>query len=143
LIKHFNIWPIGFEKDNLFEEQKIFLIYLMGFVHSLEEWNLQVTYQKRLQDINNLSLKDINLEKTDIDLAKMHGRDLYLLKKERLKEEKKKKIKELNEKFGIEDEEKKEKNIKFKEENPHEKQKTLWDMLELKKIIKKEETNGL
>ncbi len=111
----------------------------MGFVYSLEEWNLQVDYQRRLQMINNLSLKDIKLDKTDIDLAKMHGRDLYLLKKERLKEEKNKKKKELDDKFGINDDKKDEKAVGFKEENPTEKQKTLWEMLELKKIIKKEE----
>lgn len=138
MIKHFQVYPLEFNKNDLFEEQKIFLIYLMGLIPSIEDWTLQVDYKTRKEKIKNI--KSIKLEKTDIDLAQMHNKDIDELKKERLIEEKEKQLKELNEKFGIE-EDKKEIKIKGlpdneKSELKSEKEK-LWDVLQGKGLIKK------
>ena len=142
MLKHFNVWPIGLEKDHMFEEQKIFLMYLMGFVPNWEGWNLPVDYQKQVEEINKLALEDFELEKTDIDLAKLQGRDINQIRKERFVAEKEKMIAELDKKFGFESEEKTETKVEFhdKEDNfvdQNGQKKQLWDILEMKKIIPK------
>ena len=139
MLKHFNVWPLTIDKNNLFEEQKIFIIYLMGLIPSHEDWSIQIDYKTKLQEIKNL--KKIDLEKTDIDLAKMQGKDLTELKKERLLQEKEKRIKELNDKFGIKNEVE---EIKLPEGIPNKvssptRQEKLWDILQLQgKTGKKE-----
>ena len=101
MIKHFDVWPSSVDKNDLFEEQKIFLIYLLGFIPEKENWSINVEYQKKLTEIEKMELKDITLEKTDLDLAEMQGRAIEEIKKERLHQEKKRLEKELNEKFGL------------------------------------------
>jgi len=129
MIKHFGIYPIEFEKDNLFEEQKIFLIYLIGVIPTIENWSIQVDYKQKLQEIHNI--KEIRLEKTDIDLAILQGRDIEEIKRERLQTEKEQKIKELNKKFGIKETIKEETNIEMFPENKNQDNKEkLWDMLQ-------------
>ena len=146
MLKHFGVWPTGLSKDNLFEEQKIFLIYLMGFVPNWEGWNLQVDYQSQLEDIEKMTLKDVELEKTDIDLAKLQGRDIEKIKRERLKNDIKQKKEELDKKFGIQPEEETP-EFNFSDSIPDSEQseydektgqrKQLWEILQMKKIIKK------
>jgi hypothetical protein len=140
LIKYFNIWPIGCEKDNMFDVQKSFLIYLMGTVPSQENWRVQVDYMLQLEEINNL--EDVKIEQTDIDVASLQGRDLEQLKKERLASEKKKRISELKKEFGIKEEEKAPEKIEGIPENTENRkqirQEKLWDLLRGKGLI-----NGL
>jgi hypothetical protein len=141
MIKHFQVYPVNFDKKNLFEEQKIFLIYLIGIIPSVDDWTLQVDYKTKLEDIYNL--KHIEFEKTDIDLAKLQGKDIEKLKEDRLLQEKKKRIKELNENFGIKPEEDTEiegLSIQNTEKEPSNKEK-LWDLLEGKNLIKKPKTD--
>lgn len=138
MIKHFNVYPIGYNKENLFEEQKIFLIYLMGFVPSLEDWTMQMDYKIKKEDIK--SIKSVKIDKTDLDLAKMQGKNIVELKQKRLKQEKEKKLKELNKKFGIEEEIE---DIKIEglpdiEEKPISEKERLWDILQGKNLIKKD-----
>jgi len=139
LIKNFDIWPIGLDKNNLFEEQKIFLVYLMGVIPNSKNWNLNIEYQTRLNEINNLTEKDIVIDDTDIDIANLHGKSIDEIKKDRLKTEKEIRIKELNEKFGLEKKEKeKPKIMEFNEKIPegNEGHEQLWDMLQGKAFKK-------
>jgi hypothetical protein len=134
MLKYFNVWPSRLEKDNLFEEQKIFLIYLMGFIPDKEEWTLQVTYQKEFKNIKNL--KNIKLDKTDIDLARLHNQNLKDIKADKLFQEKKRLLHELNQKFGIKsDEEAEKEKITFKQNNPETPRQQLWDILQAKGLI--------
>lgn len=131
LIKYFNIWPVGCEKDNMLDEQKAFLIYLIGSIPSQENWSIQVDYKIQLEEINNL--KEVKLEQTDIDIAILQGRDIEQLKKERLISEKKKRISELKKEFGIKEEEKAPEKIEGIPENTENRkqirQEKLWDLL--------------
>jgi hypothetical protein len=137
LIKYFNIYPIGFEKDNLFDEQRVFLVYLMGFIPSQENWNIQVEYKQQLQEIKNL--KDIKLEQTDIDLAKLQNRDITEIKQERLKSEKDRKLKELNKKFGIKEKEEENNIGGLPVDVVPDRQERLWEILQGKGLT----NNGL
>ena len=138
LIKHFGIFPIGFNKEDLFEEQKIFLVYLMGFIPSIQDWTIQVDYQVELQKIKDIKTVDISPE--DIDLAKMQGKDINELKKDRLNAEKIKKIAELNKKYGLKDETPETNDIPdIKEVIDQNNPKKLWDILQGKGLLK----NGL
>ena len=134
LIKHFGIWPIGTDKKSLFEEQKIFIIYLMGAIPEISEWTLQVDYQKKRKEIEMLSLKDIKLSQTDIDVSVLHGTDIEEIKRERLKAEKKKKFQEIDKEFGVEES----KDIDIPEiehkpsDKPQDERQKLWDMLQAK-----------
>lgn len=138
MIKHFGVYPIGFDKDDLFDEQKIFLIYLMGFVPDFENWSMQMDYKIKKEEIKNI--KHVKIEKTDLDVAKLQGKDVKELKKERLKQEKEKLLRELNEKFGIEEEPE---DIEIEGlpeidlEKPLSEKEKLWDMLQGKGLLKK------
>lgn len=101
MIKHFDVWPEGVDKNNLLDAQKVFLMYLMGFIPSHDDWEIQVDYKIKLQEIKDL--KTVEMTQEDIDLAKMQGRNIAEIKKERLKSEKEKRIAELNKSFGIKD----------------------------------------
>jgi hypothetical protein len=139
LIKHFDIWPIGIDKNNLFHEQKIFIVYLMGVTPSMSDWTTHVSYQKELNEAKNL--KKVKIDQADIDVAKLQGRDIEEIKRERLKAEIKKRITEINNKYGIVQEEKIPDNVKKiqdpteKIQDPTEREK-LWDMLQGKGLIK-------
>ncbi len=136
LIRHFNIYPVGFDKNNLLEAQRNFLVYLIGFIPNLDDWNLQVTYLDKLNDIKQIT--KIEIAQEDIDLAKMQNRDIEELKKERLKEEKEKKIIELKTKYGIKIEKQEEQGIADEIPEIENVPKNLWDILQGKGIIKKE-----
>lgn len=138
MIKHFGVYPIGFDKYNLFDEQKIFLIYLMGFIPDFENWSMQMDFKVKKEEIINL--KTVEIEKTDIDLAKLQGKNIEELKKDRLIQEKEKRLRELNEKFGIEEEPEEieiEGLPKIDKEQPLSEKEKLWDVLNCKGLIKK------
>lgn len=141
MIKHFGVYPIGMNKDNLFEEQKIFLIYLMGLTPTQEDWSVQMDYKSKKAEIEEL--ETVELGKTDIDLATMQGKNLEDLKKERLSQEKERKLKELNDDFGIKEEPEEIEieglpEIENKEENPDKNHQQLWDVLNGKGLLKKD-----
>jgi hypothetical protein len=145
LIKHCGIYPIGFDKDNLLEDQKVFLAYLLGVIPSLEDWSVQVDYKIRKEEIQKINIKDIKLTKTDIDLAKLQGNDIDEIKKEKLKLEKQRKLRELKDKFGIKEEKEKEddpividSDSVIDSDNPN----RLWDMLQMKNLVKPDKENG-
>jgi hypothetical protein len=124
----------------MFEEQKIFLIYLMGTIPEMRDWKMQVSYETELEEIK--SLKDVEISQSDIDIAKIQGRSLENLKAERLKTEKESKFKELREKYGLKPVDE---NVPMPEGIPTEVPKTrnpqekLWDLLQGKGLI----SNGL
>ena len=135
LIKHFNIFPITFDKENLFEEQKIFLIYLMGTIPDVEQWKTNVEYNLQLNKINKL--KNIELTDTEKDVASLQGRNLSKIKKEKLLSEKRRRIQELNKKFGLKEESEDEEKVvdrkpEFRDNNPAQ----LWELLQGKGLIK-------
>jgi hypothetical protein len=72
----------------------------MGAIPEIQDWTIQMNYQKEIEDVKNL--KNIEIEQSDIDVAKLQGRDIEKMKKERLEIEKNKKITEINKKYGIE-----------------------------------------
>lgn len=99
MIRHFGVFPVGVDKDNLFEEQKRFLMYLVGGIPSMENWQNNVEYQNRLAEIKLID--DITLSAEEIDLAQLHGSSIDEIKRNRLIQDKMQKIKELNEKYGV------------------------------------------
>jgi hypothetical protein len=146
MLKHFDVWPTTLNKNDLFEEQKIFLIYLLGIIPERQDWNINIEYQKQLQEIKDL--KHIELEQTEIDLAKIQGKSLQDIEKEKLKEEKKKQIHELKEKFGVKEEIEKNYFVELPEKeniSPYNHQQKLWDILHGKGLLNKktDKNNGL
>lgn len=147
MLRHFKVWPENIDKNNLYYEQKAFLIYLAGSVPSLDDWAIQVEYKIQKQKIDDLTEKDIVLSKTELDLAKIHGKEIEQLKKDALKQEKEIRLLELNKKFGVnqKDEDNEINNIPYKVSRDNEeieKREKLWDILQGKGIIKnKKEDN--
>ena len=141
MLKHFGIWPYGLDKENLFYEQKVFLLYLMGYIPSNEDWKLQVEYKIELKKIDDLDIKDIDVPQGDIDLAKLQDRDVSKFKKERLIQEKEKRKRELDERYGIERKKEEQKRPEgLPEYKPEEDNKMhpkeLWEILEGKGLLK-------
>jgi len=135
MIRHFNIFPTNFDKENLFEEQKIFLIYLMAHIPEIDQWKRNVEYKTRLAEIKQL--ETITLTETEIDMASINDQPLSQVKKEKLFTEKKKRINELNKEFGIVAEEREvekvvETNTSANYSNPE----RLWDLLQGKGLVK-------
>lgn len=110
----------------------------MGVLPELSEWKLDTKYRIEKQEI--LNKKDIELSETDLDLARIKGQDITEIKKDRLQKEKKRLLKELNEKYGIADEE--EPKILPEDLNLNNDPKKLWEMLQGKGIVKKDKKNG-
>jgi hypothetical protein len=138
LIKYFNIFPVGFDKDNLFEQQKMFLVYLVGIIPSQEDWNIQMDYKIKLRDITTNT--KIELNQSDIDVIRLQGRDINDVKKERLDSLKKQKIQELNKNFGIKEENEIQPRPEgVPEDSPNRmkiRQEKLWELLEGKGLVK-------
>lgn len=118
----------------------------MGFIPDLKNWSIETDYRRKKTEIDEITIKDIKLDKTDVDLVRLQGGDIEELKRERLINEKERRIKELDDSFGIEPEEQDEKPeyIDFredsegdeaKEKSNHEKK--LWEILEGKGLIDK------
>lgn len=132
LIKHFKIFPPEFDTGNLFYEQKVFLTYLMGNIPEMSDWKVQVDYKNELNNI--VSNTEIELSKTDIDMAKLQGRDIEALKKERLESKKNQAIKELNIRFGLEEPKKEIKRPNGLPENDEKRTeihpKKIWELLQ-------------
>lgn len=135
-IKHFGIWPVGVDKNDLFDDQKIFLVYLMGIIPEMSDWQLQMSYRKELNEIKELTRVEIN--QTEIDVAQLQGRDIEELRRDRLKQEKNRRINELNKKYGIKQDDEVKESISIPQESTSERQR-LWDILQGKGLIK----NGL
>jgi len=135
MIRHFNIYPSNFDKENLYEEQKVFLIYLIGVIPELDQWKIHIDYNIKLEEIKKL--KKIEINQTEKDLAGINGKDLKQLYKEQLLLTKKRMISELNEKFGIvEDEKEIEKVIETKPDIKDNNPAQLWEMLQGKGLVK-------
>jgi len=142
LMKYSGIWPTGLDKDNLFDEQKIFIVYLMGCIPTLENWTVQVDYKIKKQEIEDL--KDVEIDQADIDLANLKNKSLKKLKAERLVQEKKKRLAELNKSFGIKEKVKiadRPDGLPDPKADDGTQRKELWEMLNLKGLVKKK--NGL
>lgn len=135
LIRHFGIFPFNFDKENLFEEQKIFLIYLMGNIPDMEQWKLNIEYNSKLNEIKKIN--KVSLDQTEIDLAELQGKNLEQIERDKLLAEKTRKIRELNEKFGIKEKEDEiEKDVVEKTEIDSNNPGKLWDLLNLKGLVK-------
>ena len=135
LIRHFGIYPFEFDKDNLFDEHKIFLMYLIGNMPGMEVWERNVSYQIKKEEIKNI--KTIKLDQYDIDMARLQKKNLSELKKQRLIEHKKQEILKLNEFFGVKEEiEEIERHIEFKDKENNDPDR-LWKILQGKGL-----TNG-
>lgn len=137
MIKHFDVYPVGFDKNNLFDEQKIFLIYLIGVIPSIEDWTVQVEYKLELKNIQEI--KSVEISESDIDIAKLHGENINELKKERLAMYREEKIKELNKKYGIKTPEENEiiKEIPENKLNRTQiRQNKIWEYLQGKELMK-------
>ena len=137
LIRHFGIFPIGFDKDDMFEEQKVFLMYLMGTIPEYSTWARNVEYQSKLEEIKQITYKDIEVNQYELDIARLQKKNIDDIKKQRLVEHKKLKIRELNESFGIKEEEQ-EIERKIETPNPEQPQNPnrLWDILNGKGLVK-------
>ena len=135
MIRHFNIFPMGFDKENLYDEQKIFLIYLIGTIPNIEKWQISVEYKIKLDEIKNI--KKVGIDQTEIDLANISGKDLKQVHKEQLFMEKKRLIQELNRRFGIEeDEEEIERTVEAEPDKIDNNPAHLWDVLNGKGLVK-------
>jgi hypothetical protein len=139
LIRHFNIFPIGFNKDDLFPEQKVFLMYLCGVIPTMENWNTMVKYHIDRKIIEtSVTIADIELSDEEVDTLKLQGRNIDEVKKERIPTEKKKRIEELNERYGVVSEEENNGDEKTKKSiNPNFKDNPLriWEMLQGKGLL--------
>jgi len=133
------------DKENLFESQKVFLIYLMGLIPSLEDWRFHVDYKTREHEIESLTLKDIKIEQATMDMWNIHGEDISEKRYKTLKNEKEKRIKELKESFGFETENKLANRVQELEDITNDVDKTksrqekLWDLLHGKGLVKEKE----
>lgn len=140
LMKYYGIWPIGLDKDNLFYEQKVFIVYLIGCIPTLEGWSTQVDYMIKKQEIEEL--KEIEIDQADIDIANLKNKDVKKLKAERLLQEKKKRLAELNKSFGIKEKVKiadRPDGLPDPKADDGTQRKELWEMLNLKGLIKKKD----
>ena len=133
LIRHFGTFPVGIDKEDFFEEQKVFLLFLIGNIPDLEMWQKDIYYRNKKSDIENMTIEDIKISESDIDLCEIHGDNIEDIKKSRLKEEKKIQISELRKSFGfkeeIEDIEIKDIDIESKSNNIPNDKSVLWDIL--------------
>lgn len=131
-IRHFNIWPINIDKNNLLDMQKIFIAYLIGFIPEISGWKLQLEYLKSIDEIKNLSESDIEITQEEIDISKLHGKNITKLKQKKLENEKIKRIAKLNKDYGIEE---KEEDKRVTPKNNIENTPKLWELLQGKGII--------
>lgn len=135
MIRHFGIFPHNFDKENLLEDQKIFLIYLMASIPDMEYWKRNVEYKSRLIEIK--SLKKININQTEYDLADISGKSKKQVYKEQLLLEKKRRISELNKEFGIDEiDEDIEKTVEIKQDIKNTNPEKLWELLQGKGLVK-------
>lgn len=146
-IRHFKKFPLGCNQEEFFEEQKIFLMFLIGTIPEFSDWNLQIKYYQEKHNIDIMTINDIKLSDYDKDVAAFQGKDINEIKKEKLKVEKRKLKSELNKKYGVEDKNKvyasksltdndSIQNDNDDVENTEKEQKRLWDILELRGLTK-------
>ena len=107
----------------------------MGIIPDFDSWRLNVDYKIRLDEIKKM--KSVKIDDTILDMAKLQEKDLKQVEREELLKEKKKKIKELNKKFGIdEDEIVIEKTVETKEDIHDNNPARLWEILQGKGLVK-------
>ena len=99
LIRHFGIFPVGFEKDNMFQEQKIFFLYLMGIIPGLDDWTRNVSYQTKLEEIENI--QTVAIDEAEFDIATLRNQNIDDLKKQKLIDHKKMLVADLKKEYGI------------------------------------------
>jgi len=110
----------------------------MGLIPDYQNWSIQVDYQKKKKEIEKIETVDI--EQSEIDLATMQGKNIEELRRERLKAEKNRLLKELDEQFGVVDkQEKSKKVVSFQNDEGKDQKKKLWEILQGKGLVK----NGL
>lgn len=110
----------------------------MGLIPDYQNWSIQVDYQKKKKEIEKMETVDI--EKSEIDLATMQGKNIEEIRQERLKAEKNRLLRELDEQFGVVDKKEKTKTVVSlpKDEGNAQKEK-LWKILQGQGLVK----NGL
>lgn len=135
MIRHYGIFPVGFNRDDLWPEQKAFLMYLIAEMPTIEVWTHNMKYRSEVDAIKAMTIDDIVLSAADADLAKMQGDNIAEVKALRLKAEKQKRLKEINEKYGVEDqpEEEEAEKPKMVQDSPG----AIWEKLMGKGIIDK------
>lgn len=99
MIRHFGIFPENFDREDLFYEQKRFLMYLVGGIPTMENWQRNIEYQTALSKIKTSTA--VILTEEEISLASLHGSSIDEIKRNRLIQEKMLRIKELNEQYGV------------------------------------------
>lgn len=131
------MFPVGVNPETFFEEQRIFVCYLMGNIQDMTDWRHQCSYIKKKNDIEKMTIDDIKLTDTEKELAKMQCASEIQKKREKLKFEKINLKKQLNEEFRIKEETEQTENVSVKETTPgDEQQRPLWEILQLKGIVK-------
>jgi hypothetical protein len=121
----------------LFPEQKAFLVYLLGVIPSLETWSMNVDYMVKKREIEKISVKDIVIGQSELDLLKMRGGDIGKVKRERVPQERKKRLEELNKEYGIEAEKEDDSNNNMPSmKNVKDPRTRIWDLLIGKGLIK-------
>jgi len=137
MIRHFGIYPQGFQKDDLFDEQKIFLMYLLGRVPTLDDWAYTVEYSIRLAAIDKMTIDDVDISQEELDLAEFRGEDIEVIKNNRLEGLKRTKTQELKKEYGIKDETESGNKPKFEIKNKDDQKnaKQLWDLLQGKGLV--------
>jgi hypothetical protein len=135
-IKHFKMFPVGVNPETFFEEQRIFVCYLTGNIPDIPDWERRCLYMSKKNDIETMTIDDIELTDTEKELTKMQNESEIQKKKEKLKFEKINLKKQLNEEFGVK-EEKSTQPVVEKAKTPGDEQKLqLWDVLQAKGIVK-------
>jgi len=133
MIKFFGIYPLNLDLSNLHEVQKIFMIYLAGTIPKEEDWIVNVRYHKEKSDVD--IIEHVDLTDSDIDMAKIKGNNIELLKESRLLEYKERLYSDLNKKYGIDINENEEKSeTKLTDSSVVEKSKSIHEGLQ-KRII--------
>lgn len=63
---------------------------------------MNVDYLLRKKDIDAITVADVKIDQSEIDIITMRHGDINKIKRERIPQEKKKRLEELNKEYGIE-----------------------------------------
>ena len=142
-IKHFKRFPVGVNQEDFFEEQKIFVMYLCGVIPEFTDWNFQIKYYQQKAEIEDMTISDVKLDESELDIAKFRNEDVNKIKEDKLKTEKKRRILELNKEFGVKNKEAEKKVIEVNNEekensveDKRKEQQRLYDILQGKGLTK-------
>jgi len=113
----------------------------MGIVPSQDDWKTQVDYRTEVEEIK--IIKNVEISKSDLDIARLQGKNIEELKSERLRDEKERLLRELKTKYGIKEEIKEQPRPEGIPENTENRQhvrtQKLWELLDGKGLIKKQQ----